>query len=66
VLGAITVVVLAQLLYTYAPFMQTVFESRSLTLQDGELIIALGIALFLFLEGEKLLMRRLGWFEELN
>jgi magnesium-transporting ATPase (P-type) len=65
VLGAIAVVVLAQLLYTYAPFMQAVFESRSLTLMDGALIIVLGVALFLFLEGEKLLMRRLGWFEEL-
>lgn len=66
VLGAIAVVVLAQLLYTYAPFMQAVFESRSLTLMDGALIIALSIGLFLCLEGEKLLMRHLGWFEELN
>ncbi|MDF0543880.1 HAD-IC family P-type ATPase [Sphingobium sp. H39-3-25] len=66
VLGAIAVVVLAQLLYTYAPFMQAIFESRSLTLGDGGLIIVLGLALFFCLEGEKLLMRRLGWFEELN
>nr|WP_255210229.1 HAD-IC family P-type ATPase [Sphingobium cloacae] len=66
VLGAIACVVLAQLLYTYAPFMQAIFESRPLTLEDGALIIVLAIALFLCLEGEKLLMRRLGWFEELN
>ncbi|MDR7256448.1 magnesium-transporting ATPase (P-type) [Sphingomonas sp. BE270] len=65
-LAAIAVVVLAQLLYTYAPFMQAVFESRSLTLQDGARIIALSIGLFFCLEGEKPLMRRLGWFEELN
>lgn len=66
VLGAIAIVVLAQLLYTYAPFMQAIFESRSLTLMDGALIIALGAALFFCLEAEKLLMRRLGWFEELS
>ncbi|WP_293975622.1 HAD-IC family P-type ATPase [Sphingomonas sp.] len=66
VLGAIAIVVLAQLLYTYAPFMQAVFESRSLTLMDGALIIALGAMLFFCLEAEKLLMRRLGWFEELS
>ncbi|MHA3790611.1 HAD-IC family P-type ATPase [Sphingomonas sp. YL-JM2C] len=66
VLGAIAVVLLAQLFYTYAPFMHAVFKSRPLTLGDGALIIALSIALFFCLEAEKLLMRRLGWFEELN
>nr|WP_245968311.1 HAD-IC family P-type ATPase [Hephaestia caeni] len=66
VLGAIAVVVLAQLLYTYAPFMHAVFESRPLTLVDGALIVALSVALFFCLEAEKLLMRRLGWFEELG
>nr|WP_268746843.1 HAD-IC family P-type ATPase [Sphingobium sp. C100] len=66
VLGAIAIVVLVQLLYTYAPLMQAAFESRALTLGDGALIIVLGIGLFFCLEGEKLLMRRLGWFEELS
>lgn len=66
VLGAITVVAIAQLVYTYAPFMQAIFESRALTLGDGALIVALGATLFLCLEAEKLLMRRLGWFEELS
>jgi magnesium-transporting ATPase (P-type) len=66
VLGAIATVVCAQLLYTYAPFMQAIFESRPLNLADGLIIIGLGILLFLALEAEKLLMRRLGWFEELN
>src|SRR3546814_17100920 len=41
VLGAIAVVAIAQLVYTYAPFMQTIFESRALTLGDGALIVAL-------------------------
>ncbi|MEW9853590.1 cation-translocating P-type ATPase [Novosphingobium sp. M1R2S20] len=66
VLGAIAVVIVAQLLFTYAPFMQELFDSRPLTLADGALIIGLGICLMLLLEGEKLLMRRLGWFAELR
>lgn len=66
VLAAIAVVVIAQLLFTYAPFMNQAFDSRPLTLADGALIVGIGIALMLFLEGEKLLMRRLGWFEELR
>src|SRR3546814_7109840 len=46
VLGAIAVVAIAQLVYTYAPFMQTIFESRALTLGDGALIFALVATLF--------------------
>lgn len=66
VLIAIAIVVVAQLLFTYAPFMHDVFGSQSLTLVDGMLIIGIGFGLMLLLEGEKLLMRRLGWFEELR
>ena len=66
VLAAIAVLVVAQLLFTYAPFMQILFETRPLSLADGALIIAIGACLMILLEGEKLLMRRLGWFEELK
>ncbi len=66
VLAAIVILVAAQLVFTYAPFMQELFESRPLNLLDGALIAALGAALMLLLELEKLLMRRLGWFEELR
>ncbi len=66
VLGAIAIVVVAQLLFTYAPFMNALFHSRPLSLADGALIIGMGVALMLLLEGEKLLMRRLGWFDELR
>ena len=65
VLGAIAIVVIAQLLFTYAPFMQAIFDTRPLSIADGAIIGALGVLLFVLLEGEKLLMRRLGWFEEL-
>ncbi|SCY80833.1 HAD-IC family P-type ATPase [Microvirga guangxiensis] len=66
VLAAIAVLVIAQLLFTYAPFMQALFETRPLTITDGVLIIAIGAGLMFLLELEKLLMRRLGWFEELK
>ncbi|MGQ4274436.1 cation-transporting P-type ATPase [Terrihabitans sp. B22-R8] len=66
VLAAIAVVVVAQLLFTYAPFMNTLFGSVPLTFADGVLIVIVGFALMLLLEGEKLLMRRLGWFAELR
>jgi magnesium-transporting ATPase (P-type) len=65
VLAAIAVVIGAQLFYTYAPVMHAIFESRPLALADAMLIVGLGVLLFLCLEAEKLLMRRLGWFEEL-
>ena len=63
---AIGVLVVAQALFTYAPFMQALFESRPLSLADGIPIVAIGACLMILLEGEKLLMRRLGWFEELK
>ena len=66
VLLAIAVLVVGQLVFTYAPFMQVLFETRPLSLADGVLIIAIGAFLMALLEGEKLLMRRLGWFEEVK
>ena len=65
VLGAVAIVIIAQFLFTYAPFMNAIFESRPLEVGDGALIICLGLGLFLSLEAEKLLMRRFAWFEEL-
>jgi magnesium-transporting ATPase (P-type) len=66
VLIATAALVLLQLLFTYAPFMQALFDSRPLTLGDGFLIIAVGILLMILLELEKAMMRRLGWFQELK
>jgi len=66
VLMAVAALVVAQLLFTYAPFMQVLFETRPLSLGDGILIVAIGFGLMVLLEFEKLLMRRLGWFEELK
>ncbi|MGE0808645.1 MAG: HAD-IC family P-type ATPase, partial [Burkholderiaceae bacterium] len=58
VLLAITVVVLAQLAYTYAPPMQQLFESRPLSLLDGAVAIAAGVVMMLVLEVEKAIVRR--------
>ena len=66
VLAAIAVVVAAQLLFTYAPLMHELFDSRPVALADGIAIILVGVALMLVLEGEKILMRRLGLFDELR
>ena len=56
----------AQLLLTYAPDMNDIFQTRRLDLADGLLIIGIAVGLLIFPEAEKLLMRRLGWFEELK
>jgi calcium-translocating P-type ATPase len=60
VLAAIAVVVAAQLLFTYAPFMNAWFQSRPVALADGALIVAVGAGMMFLLEAEKLLLRRLG------
>jgi magnesium-transporting ATPase (P-type) len=60
VLIALAVVLAAQLAFTYAPFMQAAFDTRPLPLAQGALVVALGVAMLLLLEGEKWLLRRLG------
>jgi hypothetical protein len=50
-------VTLAQLLFTYAPFMNTIFHSRALTLQEGAVVIGVGVAMLLIVEIEKRIRR---------
>ncbi|MFN3991247.1 MAG: HAD-IC family P-type ATPase [Erythrobacter sp.] len=66
VLAAIAVVAVSQLAFVYAPFMNVAFGSAPLRLADGALIIALGAGLMILLEAEKQLLRRMGWFKELQ
>jgi magnesium-transporting ATPase (P-type) len=66
VLIAIACVIVAQLAFTYLPPLQRVFESRPISLRDGAILLAIGLGLFVLLEVEKIVMRKLGWFEELN
>jgi magnesium-transporting ATPase (P-type) len=59
VLIAIGAVTALQFLFTYAPIMHTLFETRPLTIPQGLLTIALAITAFAIIEIEKALLRRL-------
>ncbi|MBT0671525.1 HAD-IC family P-type ATPase [Novosphingobium profundi] len=65
VLVAVALVTLAQFAFTYLPAFQTIFDTRPLSLFEGLILVAIGAAIFILLEAEKALMRRLGWFAEL-
>ncbi|MFO7807862.1 cation-transporting P-type ATPase [Guyparkeria sp.] len=62
VLIAVGVVVSLQLLFTYAPFMERLFDTRPVDFVHGMEIIAIGVALFVLLELEKWVRRR--WNEQ--
>jgi magnesium-transporting ATPase (P-type) len=64
VLTGIGLVTAAQFVFTYAPFMQSIFQTRAVSLTDGISIVALGIAFFAILEFDKLLRRRLRILED--
>lgn len=53
VLISLAVVVCAQLLFIYAPFMHDIFDTRALGLSDLALIIVSGIAVLAIIETEK-------------
>ncbi len=54
ILIGVGVVVAAQFVFTYAPFMQGLFATRPISLLDGVAIVGIGVALFVVLELEKL------------
>ncbi|HWM47645.1 MAG TPA: HAD-IC family P-type ATPase [Xanthobacteraceae bacterium] len=58
VLIGVGVVIVAQFAFTYLPPLQLVFESRPLSLLDGTLIVAVGVALLAVVEIEKRLAAR--------
>jgi len=58
ILIAVTVVVALQLVFTYAPFMERLFDTRPVDFIHGLEIIGIGVALFAVLELEKALRRR--------
>ncbi|MBX3497856.1 MAG: cation-transporting P-type ATPase [Alphaproteobacteria bacterium] len=53
VLIGVATVVAAQLAFTYLPPMQTVFGSGPVSVADGVIIVAVGVALLLIVEAEK-------------
>lgn len=63
---AVGAVVLAQLAFTYLPWMQALFDTRSVPLTEGLLILGIGAASMVVLEVEKALLRRWRVFPELD
>jgi len=61
VLIAIAAIIGLQLLLTYAPLMNTLFDTQPLDLRAWGLCLLVGIAVFVLVEGEKLLQRQ-GYF----
>ncbi len=59
VLAALAGVTVLQLLFTYAPFMQGLFDTRPLGIAEVGMVLGAGAALFAILEIEKLIGRRL-------
>ena len=59
VLIGVGAVVLAQLGFTYLPFMNALFETRPVSLADGAAIVAVAALFLLVIEAEKLLRGRL-------
>jgi magnesium-transporting ATPase (P-type) len=56
VLISVCAVVIAQFAFTYAPFMQEVFETKPISVRDGVLIIGIGVAVLIAVEVEKRLL----------
>lgn len=63
---AVAAVIVDQLMFTYTPWMQRLFDTRAVPLLEGLAILGCGIVLFVILEFEKALLRRPGGFEELQ
>jgi len=55
---SIGLVIVLQLIFTYAPFMNTLFETRPIGLRHGIEILAVGVVMYLILEVEKWLRRK--------
>ena len=59
ILGVVVVIVL-QLLFTYAPFMQTAFDTATLTVNEWAVIILLGLGAMVLMDLVGIVLRRLG------
>jgi len=58
VLIGVALVIIGQLIFTYAPFMQTVFDTRPIALVDGLVVVMVGPTLLAIVEVEKRVLRR--------
>ncbi|WP_206453908.1 cation-transporting P-type ATPase [Aurantimonas marina] len=57
VLLGVGLTVILQLVFTYAPFMRAVFETRAIAPADGAIILGIGLGLLFVLEAEKWIRR---------
>lgn len=64
VLLAVAGLFLAQLAFTYLPFMNALFGTAPVSIGDGLATIAIGAVMLVILEVEKALIRRAGWFAQ--
>jgi magnesium-transporting ATPase (P-type) len=60
VLIGVVGIIVVQLAFTYLPVMQTIFQTRSISILDGAAIVGVGVVLLILLEIEKLLFRPWG------
>lgn len=58
-LVSVSLTVFLQFVFTYAPFMQIVFETRPVASDNGAIVVGIGVALLLFPETEKWVRGRL-------
>ena len=49
----LSIVVVGQMMFTYAPFMQAVFKTQAISLTDGAILFGVGAAFFAIIEMEK-------------
>jgi magnesium-transporting ATPase (P-type) len=66
VLLSIGACILLQLMFTYLPVMQNIFDARALTLNEWIKVAAGGLFVFAFAELEKLIIRNTGWLQRLE
>jgi len=60
VLLVVSILVVLQMAFTYAPALQRLFRSEALDVRSWLAILSVSLLLFLCVEGEKLVLRRLG------
>ncbi len=58
IVGGVALMVLLQLLFTYAPFMQSAFDTASISVAEWAVIVLVGVAAMLFMEFVGWLQRR--------
>ncbi len=60
---AIGVLILLQIAFTYAPVMHTLFGTTAIGADDWARILIFGVAVFVIVELEKMVLRRLSWVQ---